>query len=75
VFGTAGDTYVTSAIGPDRPFQQILHAEHAGASRDTARRIPVPDGKLTRGTQLDDTSTVGAELWCVVGPEFYDACQ
>ena len=61
VFGPADDAYVTVAIGPDRPFQQILHAK-AAAAVDAARRLAVGDGRLAANAALDDTTATGVEL-------------
>jgi len=75
-FGAADDVYVTNAISPDRPVQHILHVigatEHG--VRDAAQPRFVAGGRLAPGAMLGGGETLGAELWCVVGPDFSDPC-
>jgi hypothetical protein len=77
VIGDGEDAYLTNAIGPDRPYQQILRVLGRAPARDRPARIAGGSGRLAPGmdvTELGSGLTVGPQLWCVVGSEFVDPC-
>jgi hypothetical protein len=78
LIGNGEDAYLTNAIGPDRPYQQILRVAGGAPALDSVVRIARGAGRLAPGMAVAEPSfglSVGRELWCVVGTEFVDPCR